>query len=100
MLTLMPEGSRLDALLGTGFAVIMTAQFTAQQREQLHQRGAVALTVDAASELGRWLRHGRATAAMIRPDRTVMEAGRRVSSLCDAVPRFTPAVNAERTGSC
>ncbi|BBY07664.1 bifunctional 3-(3-hydroxy-phenyl)propionate/3-hydroxycinnamic acid hydroxylase MhpA [Mycobacterium noviomagense] len=97
---LMPEGSRLDALLGTGFAVIMTAQFTAQQREQLHQRGAVALTVDAASELGRWLRHGRATAAMIRPDRTVMEAGRRVSSLCDAVPRFTPAVNAERTGSC
>jgi 3-(3-hydroxy-phenyl)propionate hydroxylase len=97
---MLPEGVRLDIVLGTGFGVITTTRLTAQQREQLRRRGATALTVEGTSELGRWLRRGGATAAIIRPDRTVMQAGRRLSSLCDAVPSFTPAVKAARTKSC
>lgn len=94
---ILPEGVRLDTVLGTGFAVITTARLTAQQREQVRRRGATALTVAGTSELGRWLRHGGATAAIIRPDRSVMQAGRRLWRLCDAVPSFTPAVKATRT---
>jgi 3-(3-hydroxy-phenyl)propionate hydroxylase len=29
-----------------------------------------------------WLRRGRATAAIVRPDRTVMRTGRDVAALC------------------
>jgi 3-(3-hydroxy-phenyl)propionate hydroxylase len=78
-------------VLGTGFAVITTEPLTTPERNQLRRRGAVAVTADADSELGRWLRRGGASAAVIRPDRTVMRAGRRVSALVDAVPSFAPS---------
>jgi 3-(3-hydroxy-phenyl)propionate hydroxylase len=96
----LPEGVRLDTALGIGFGVITTTPFNAQQREQLRQRGAAAFTVEHSSELGRWLRRAGATAAIIRPDRTVMQAGRRLSSLCDAVPSFTPAVKPDSADLC
>jgi 3-(3-hydroxy-phenyl)propionate hydroxylase len=96
----LPDGVRLDTAIGIGFAVITTAQFTARQRDQLRRRGAIALTVNHTSDLGRWLRRAGATAAVIRPDRTVMQAGRRLSSLCDAVPCFTPLVKPERANLC
>ncbi|OBK33462.1 3-(3-hydroxyphenyl)propionate hydroxylase [Mycobacterium sp. 1245111.1] len=96
----LPEGVRLDTALGIGFAVITTTQFTARQHELLRQRGAAALTVKHTSDLGRWLQRAGATAAIIRPDRTVMQAGRRLSSLCDAVPSFTPAAKPERANQC
>ena len=85
------QGARLDDVLGTGFAVITTEPLTTPERNQLRRRGAVAVTADADSELGRWLRRGGASAAVIRPDRTVMRAGRRVSALVDAVPSFAPS---------
>jgi 3-(3-hydroxy-phenyl)propionate hydroxylase len=96
----LPEGIRLDARLGAGFAVITTDQLSTQQRERLRQRGATALTAERTSELGHWLRRAGATAAIIRPDRTVMQAGRRVTSLCDAVPPFSAALNIERAKPC
>ena len=43
----------------------------------------------AGSELDRWLRGGRATAAIVRPDRAVMQAGRNIQALCDAMPTLT-----------
>jgi 3-(3-hydroxy-phenyl)propionate hydroxylase len=66
----------------------------------LRERGTAALTVGRTGELGRWLRRGGATAAIIRPDRTAMQAGRRLASLCDALPSFTAAVKVERTKPC
>jgi 3-(3-hydroxy-phenyl)propionate hydroxylase len=96
----LPEGVRLDTVLGTGFAAITTTRLTAQQREQLRQRGAIALSVESTSELGCWLRRGGATAAIIRPDRTVMQSGRRASIVCDAVPSFMPAVKEEKAKRC
>ena len=40
------------------------------------------LVADRDTELEKWLRRGRATAAIVRPDRTVMRAGRDVAALC------------------
>ena len=92
----LPEGVRLDTALGIGFAVITTSQLSKQQRDQLRRRGAMIVTAEHGSDLGRWLRRAGANAAIIRPDRTVMQAGRRLSSLCDAVPNFTSGSNEER----
>jgi 3-(3-hydroxy-phenyl)propionate hydroxylase len=91
----LPGGRRLDALLGNAFAVISTEPFSPPQREQLRRRGAIA--INATPELAEWLRRGGATAAIIRPDRTVMRAGRRLAALCATVPTFTVAAENRNT---
>jgi 3-(3-hydroxy-phenyl)propionate hydroxylase len=40
------------------------------------------------SEFDGWLRKGRASAAIVRPDRAVMQAGHSVEAICRAVPEF------------
>jgi 3-(3-hydroxy-phenyl)propionate hydroxylase len=85
------DGKRLDAVLGDGFAMVTTKRPLAFQCALLEEHGATIQIADPGSELARWLRRGRATAAIIRPDRTVMCAGRNLSALCDAVPPFSPA---------
>jgi 3-(3-hydroxy-phenyl)propionate hydroxylase len=61
---------------------------SAEQRTRLEQRGAAVHIAGAGTDVAEWLRHGRAAAAVVRPDRTVMRAGNQVDELCDAVPRF------------
>ncbi|MBV8929670.1 MAG: FAD-dependent monooxygenase, partial [Mycobacteriaceae bacterium] len=90
---LLPTGSRLDATLGKSFALVSAIPLSARQREQLRERGAVAVHGTPGSELARWLHRGGATAAIVRPDRTVMRAGRDLSALCDAVPTFEVATD-------
>ncbi|GAB7144077.1 bifunctional 3-(3-hydroxy-phenyl)propionate/3-hydroxycinnamic acid hydroxylase [Mycobacterium riyadhense] len=82
------DGTRLDTVLGNGFALITTESPTAAQLGQLRHRGAVIVDAPPGSELARWLRRGGVTTAVIRPDRTVMQAGRQLDDLCDSVPRF------------
>jgi 3-(3-hydroxy-phenyl)propionate hydroxylase len=77
----LPGGQRLDALLGTGFALITADPVDAADDALLHRRGIVALVVERGNELEKWLRGGRATAAIVRPDRTVMCAGRDTAAL-------------------
>jgi 3-(3-hydroxy-phenyl)propionate hydroxylase len=48
----------------------------------------VLVVARSGTELARWLREGRATAATIRPDGTVIRAGRDLSVLCAALPRL------------
>jgi len=81
-------GLRLDDVIGNRFALITTARLSAAQRTELDRRGAAGITTVPGSQLDRWLRHGRATAAIIRPDSTVMQAGRSAEALCRAVPPF------------
>ena len=38
-----------------------------------------------------WLADGKAAAALVRPDFTVLRAGRDVAALCEAAPRFMVA---------
>jgi 3-(3-hydroxy-phenyl)propionate hydroxylase len=75
---------RLDEHLGDGFAVVATTEPGAAEKALIGRRGAVLHLAAPGSELARWLRHGRAVAAIIRPDGTVMKAGRDVGALCAA----------------
>jgi 3-(3-hydroxy-phenyl)propionate hydroxylase len=83
------DGDRFDQVVGNRFALVTSAPLSDVQRNQLSRRGAVVVPVAPASELGRWLKQGRATAAIVRPDAAVMQAGRSIQALCDAVPSFS-----------
>ncbi len=86
---LLADGRRLDDLTANGFLLVTAAPLTPHQQALLEARGAQAIEVQAGSPLHDWLFNGRATAALVRPDMTVMQAGRDVAALCEAVPRFT-----------
>jgi 3-(3-hydroxy-phenyl)propionate hydroxylase len=79
-------GKRLDTVLGTGFAVVTTKEPNAIQRAMLTEHGFVVHLAESRSELAHWLRRGHAAAAVVRPDRTVMSAGRNLSKLYKTVP--------------
>jgi 3-(3-hydroxy-phenyl)propionate hydroxylase len=81
------DGPRFDEVVGNRFALI-TSSLTDAQRNELSSRGAAVVLAAPGSELDRWLRKGRASAAIVRPDRTVMQAGRSVEALCRAMPAF------------
>jgi hypothetical protein len=76
------EGQRLDALLGNGFALLSTYPPDATDGALLRRDGVVVLVAELGSELELWLRRARTTAAIVRPDRTVMCTGRDIAALC------------------
>ena len=84
----LPDGRRLDDVLGAGFAVVTAVPLTSGQQTMLQQRGATAYVAAPGSELARWLRRGRVGAVLVRPDRTVMATARRPGDLVIATPRF------------
>lgn len=77
----LPDGQRLDEVAGNGFAFIATAPPAAALAAQLRQRGVLVLTAAPGSDLDHWLRRGRASTAIVRPDRTVLRAGRNAAAL-------------------
>lgn len=79
------DGRRIDAVLGDGFSLITAREPQATDRLLAERFGARIWVAEPGSELATWLRRGRATAAIIRPDRTVLRAGRDVSALCQAL---------------
>lgn len=54
-------------------------------------RGIEVLEVQPGSPLSQWLADGKASAALVRPDFTVLRAGRDVAELCEAAPKFRPS---------
>jgi 3-(3-hydroxy-phenyl)propionate hydroxylase len=52
----------------------------------IQRGGGVVLTAGQDSELHRWLRGQRAIAAVVRPDGTVLRAGRDLAAVCAALP--------------
>ena len=70
---------------------VTSSPLTKGQRRELGSRGTVVVQASVGSELDRWLREGRATAAIVRPDRTVMQAGKDTAAICRAVPAFSGA---------
>ena len=80
--------NHLDTELWTGFALITTTPLSSSERVLLEERGAIVHTAEPGSELADWLRRGHATAAIVRPDRTVMRASRNARALCEAMPVF------------
>ena len=83
---LVHSGQRLDDVVGAAFAFITTSPLRGADEALLRQRGVAVLVADHDTELGKWLgnRLGRrrVAAAIVRPDRTVMRAGRDPATLC------------------
>ena len=75
-----------NTLQSEGFTFASTTPLPAAVHGELTERGTTVLMVEPNSDLGRWLRTGRATAAIIRPDRTVMRSGTDVAALARLVP--------------
>jgi len=88
------EGKRFDDVAGSGFAVVTSAPLGHHVRKDAARRGAVVVTAEPGTELGQWLRSARVTSAVVRPDRTVMSAGRDTDEICSAVPIFKASVDA------
>jgi 3-(3-hydroxy-phenyl)propionate hydroxylase len=80
------DGLRFDEVVGNRFALITSSSLTDAQRNGLSSRGAAVVLAAPGSDLDGWLRKGRACAAIVRPDRAVMQAGRSVEALCRAMP--------------
>ncbi|WP_244890095.1 bifunctional 3-(3-hydroxy-phenyl)propionate/3-hydroxycinnamic acid hydroxylase [Mycobacterium lentiflavum] len=76
------DDQRLDEVLGSGFGLITTRSPNAADEAALAQRGFIVLVTQPGDELAHWLRDGHAAAALVRPDRAVMRAGRDVGALC------------------
>ena len=83
------DGLRFDEVVGNRFALISSSPLSDAQRNELSNRGAAVVPAAPGSELDRWLRSGRANTAIIRPDRAVMQAGRNIQAICDAMPTFS-----------
>lgn len=92
----LPDGRRLDEVLGRGFAIVTAVPFTAAQQEMADQRCAAVFFAAPGSELARWLRRGRTTAALVRPDRTVMATARRPADLLPSTPGFGAFIRGHR----
>jgi 3-(3-hydroxy-phenyl)propionate hydroxylase len=85
------EGERLDTVVGSRFAVVTAKPLAGPDHDEMTRRGAVVVEAPPGTDLARWLRSGHSTAAIVRPDRTVLRAGRDVADICDAVPVFAAA---------
>jgi 3-(3-hydroxy-phenyl)propionate hydroxylase len=85
---------RYDDLTRGGFVLVTSVPLSPQQRTLLASRGTEVLEVPPGSHLYTWLTDGNATAALVRPDFTVLGAGRDVAGLCEAAPKFLFPSNA------
>ena len=90
---LLPNGERLDAVVGGRFALLTSAALNPSQHDEMTRRGAVIVAAHPGTELALWLQAGRARAAVVRPDRTVLCAGRDLDEVCRAIPVFAPSAD-------
>ena len=90
----LPDGQWFDDETGHGFTVVVDRPLRPVERSLAESRGATVRIAEPGGELAQWLRRGRAHAAVVRPDYTVLCAGRDVQKVCAALP--TAAPNAPR----
>jgi 3-(3-hydroxy-phenyl)propionate hydroxylase len=88
---LLAEDIRYDDVTRGGFVLVTGVPLSPQQQAVLAGRGTKVLEVEPGSPLYKWLADGKAAAALVRPDFTVLRAGRDVAALCEAAPRFLVA---------
>ena len=93
--SVLPDGRRVDDVLGLGFALITALPLTSAQHLLAEERGCTPYFAAPGPELARWLRRGHPVAALVRPDRTVMATSRSVAQLLTQVPRYHPAVHGQ-----
>lgn len=83
------DGRRFDDVASGRFAVVTAIPPSQTERTAIHDFGAVLVTVQTDGDLHRWLRAGRARAAVVRPDGTVLSASDSLSRLCRTLPGLT-----------
>jgi 3-(3-hydroxy-phenyl)propionate hydroxylase len=87
----LPDRRRFDDAAAGRFAVVTLAIPAAEQRDHVRHCGAVLLEAAPGTGLHRWLRQGRAHAAIVRPDGAILQSGRDLAALITALPSFTAA---------
>jgi 3-(3-hydroxy-phenyl)propionate hydroxylase len=87
----LPDSRRFDDVAAGRFAVVTLAIPSAEQRDHVRRCGAVLLEAAPGTGLHRWLRQGRAHAAIVRPDGAVLRSGRDLAALIAALPSFAAA---------
>ena len=80
------DGRCLDETAAGAFVVVSASPVPTAQAAEFRRHGGVCLDAPPGSGLHQWLRRGRAEAAVVRPDGTVLAAGRDPSGLCTALP--------------
>jgi 3-(3-hydroxy-phenyl)propionate hydroxylase len=85
------DGRRFDEGVGNRFAVVSAVDLQASQRDTLAGLGVVVVEAPAGTALHDWLATHHVTAALVRPDRTVMAAGPDVARICASAPAFPVA---------
>ena len=69
-------GTRFDDLNRTGLAVLALPNVAREVHSSATRLGCTVIEITPDHELGRWLRHGRANAAIVRPDSTVLASAK------------------------
>jgi 3-(3-hydroxy-phenyl)propionate hydroxylase len=83
-------GLRFDDIAQGRFVFVTDADLDGNATKQLSSRTCDVLHVEDGTELSNWLRHGRARAALVRPDGTVMESGTASTVLGTALTSLKP----------
>ncbi|WP_410816820.1 bifunctional 3-(3-hydroxy-phenyl)propionate/3-hydroxycinnamic acid hydroxylase [Micromonospora sp. 050-3] len=89
---ILDDERRLDDVTAGRFAIVTRTEPPAALRADIERRGVVFVSARPGSALHRWLSDGRAHAAIVRPDGTVLSAGSDLSAF--------PTVLAGVTGTC
>ncbi len=76
------DGRRFDDVVGPRFALLTTTRLSAAAEVSLRRRDIAVLIAQRDSALNSWLQRGHATAALVRPDRTVARAGYDLAAVC------------------
>ncbi|HEX6353359.1 bifunctional 3-(3-hydroxy-phenyl)propionate/3-hydroxycinnamic acid hydroxylase [Actinophytocola sp.] len=80
------DGRVFDDVAAGRFAVVTSTPAYLPHRTRLEARGAVLVQTQPGDTLHDWLRLGRATTAVVRPDGTVLHASRDLTKSCAALP--------------
>src|SRR4029077_20955583 len=78
---LLADGRRYDDVTRGGFVCVSGVALSPQQHGVRSSRGSEVLELQPYSPLHMWLADGKAAAALVRPDFTVLRADRDVSAL-------------------
>jgi 3-(3-hydroxy-phenyl)propionate hydroxylase len=81
---------RHDDVTRDGFVLLTRVTLSVAQRTLLAGRRTDVLVVEPSSALHQWLTDGKAAAALVRSDFTVLRLARDGGAPCDAAPRFLP----------
>jgi 3-(3-hydroxy-phenyl)propionate hydroxylase len=71
-----------------GFTVVTRVPVTGRLRAEVEERGGALVIAAPGSAPYRWLRRGRASVAVLRPDGTLFTAGRDPAAVCSRLPGF------------